>query len=72
MSERWKYQIKTGGGWGIFTAILIALFDLAEMSFEDAFLSKRFIFREIFFFIFGTFMMGFYFWKAKNKRLNNQ
>ena len=30
MSERWKYQIKMGGFWGIFMVIFMTLFQLKE------------------------------------------
>lgn len=35
MNERWKYQIKTGGFWGIFMTVFNILFELKQVSFLE-------------------------------------
>jgi hypothetical protein len=30
MSERWKYQLKMGGFWGVFMVVFMTLFELKE------------------------------------------
>ena len=70
MTDRWKYQIKTGGLWGIATATLISLFNLIDNSFEEEFLSKKFIVKLVFFLITGIFMVGYFSWKKKLKDEN--
>jgi hypothetical protein len=30
MSERWKYQIKSGGLWGVFMVIFMTMFEISE------------------------------------------
>jgi hypothetical protein len=32
MTDRWKYQIKTGGLWGLTTATILSLFNLIDKS----------------------------------------
>jgi hypothetical protein len=71
MSERWKYQIKTGGGWGIFLSLFLLAFDLFELSFADAFFSKRNLLRTLYFIVVGIFLLGYLSWKKKIKRDNN-
>jgi hypothetical protein len=34
MSERWKYQIKMGGIWGVFMTVFNVLFDIKETPFS--------------------------------------
>ena len=70
MSERWKYQIRTGGVWGLIMALAMSIFDLTDMSFEDAFLSKKNIFRLLYFLLVGTFIIGYYRWNKKAKQEN--
>ena len=33
MTERWKYQIKTGGFWDVFMIVFTILFELKQVSF---------------------------------------
>ncbi len=42
MSERWKYQIKMGGFWGIFMIIFMTLFELKENPFMEQLSSTNF------------------------------
>ncbi|MBP2283751.1 hypothetical protein H4V97_002069 [Flavobacterium sp. CG_23.5] len=65
MSERWKYQIKTGGGWGVFMALAMDLVDLTGMPFQDVFFSKVSIVRFTYFLLAGIFIIGYIKWKKK-------
>lgn len=66
MSERWKYQIKNGGFWGLFMAIFMVLFDLKENSLYEQLDSFQFYFRLIGFLLVGIFILGYFTWKNKN------
>ncbi len=67
MSERWKYQLKIGSIWGISFSVIIQIFDLLEMSFSQAFLSKRSLLRMLFFIVIGIFIVSYFSWKQKIK-----
>ena len=68
MTERWKYQIKTGGFWGLFMTIFMALFQMKEIPLSVQFTSFQFYFRFVVFMLVGIFVLGYSSWKAKNKR----
>ena len=68
MGDRWKYQIKNGGIWGLIVSSCIAVIDLFEMSFEEAFLSKEKLLRTLYFVLAGIFIIGYSNWKKKVKR----
>ncbi|MEC5164568.1 hypothetical protein RCH18_000284 [Flavobacterium sp. PL11] len=67
MSERWKYQIKTGGLWGLIIAVIIPTLDLFQLSFEHAFLSRQNLVRTAYFIIVGVFLIGYLRWRKKVK-----
>ena len=67
MSERWKFQLKKGLIWGFMISLLMAVLDTIEMSFEDAFLSKKNFLRIFFFVTTGIFIVGYFSWKKKIK-----
>ena len=67
MSERWKYQVKTGGLWGLIIAIVIPTLDLFQISAEQAFLSRHNLFRTVYFIIIGVFLIGYLSWRKKVK-----
>jgi amino acid permease len=71
MSERWKFQLKYGLIWGFMVSFIIAGFDLFEMSFEDAFLSKKNLSRMLLFVVSGIFVVSYFSWKKKIKRESN-
>ncbi|MBG6186657.1 hypothetical protein [Flavobacterium sp. CAN_S2] len=71
MSERWKFQIKYGLIWGFMVSFIMAGFDLFEMSFEDAFLSKKNLSRMLLFVLAGIFVVSYFSWKKKIKRESN-
>ncbi|OAB31406.1 hypothetical protein SAMN05444395_101618 [Flavobacterium fryxellicola] len=68
MSERWQFQIKNGGIWGFIISLCIAIIDLFEISFEDAFLSQEKLLRTLYFVLAGIFIVGYSTWKKKIKR----
>jgi hypothetical protein len=72
MSERWKYQIKMGGIWGLFMVVFMMLFELKEKSFTQQFYDQNFYIRAVSFILLGIFVLGYFNWNAKNKRENNQ
>jgi hypothetical protein len=71
MSERWKYQIKSGGLWGIFMILFMSLFELKEKLFMEQLSNPNFYIRAIFYLITGVFLLGYFNWKAKLKRENS-
>lgn len=72
MSERWKYQLKSGGFWGIFMIVFTSLFGLKELTFMQQISSTSFYIRATGYLIVGVFVLGYVNWRAKNKRENNQ
>lgn len=66
MSDRWKYQIKNGGFWGLFMAVFLVLFDLKEHSLYEQLNSFQFYFRLVGFLLVGIFILGYFTWKNKN------
>lgn len=72
MSERWKYQIKMGGIWGLFMVVFMMLFELKEKSFAQQFSDQNFYIRAVSFILLGIFVLGYFNWNTKNKRENNQ
>ena len=70
MNERWKYQLKTGGFWGIFMTIFNVLFEINETSLNEQFTSKNFYLRLVVYTLVGVFLLGYVNWKAKEKREN--
>ena len=72
MSERWKYQIKTGGFWGVFMILFMSLFELKEKPFMQQLSNPNFYLRAFFYLITGIFLLGYYNWKQKTKRENSE
>jgi len=71
MNERWKFQVKNGLIWGLIMSSCLAVFDVFEMSFEDAFLSKKTLFRTFYFVFTGIFLVSYFRWKRKTGIENN-
>lgn len=67
MSERWKYQIKSGGFYALAMTLLMTLWDCYALSFDEAVFSIRFVVRLVFFLVTGIFLIGYFNWKAKVK-----
>ena len=68
MNERWKYQIKTGGFWGIFMTVFNVLFELKQVSFLEQISKPTFYIRLVVYVIVGIFVLGYFNWKAKLKK----
>ena len=68
MSERWKYQIKSGLPFGLLLPIVLGLFDWYGTSFSDAFLTKKFLINLIIFLFGGIFVIGYFNWKEEQKK----
>jgi hypothetical protein len=68
MSERWKYQLKTGGFWGIFMSVFNLLFEMQEKPISIQLTSVGFYVRALIFILVGIFILGYFNWKAKVKR----
>lgn len=68
MSERWRYQIKTGGFWGLFMIAFTTLFSIKEKPISGLITTPDFYFRCVGFLLFGVFFLGYSSWKAKIKR----
>jgi hypothetical protein len=67
MSERWKYQLKMGGIWGIFMVVFMTLFELKEKPFMEQITSYNFYLRAVIYIAVGIFGLGYYNWKQKTK-----
>jgi hypothetical protein len=72
MSERWKYQIKTGAFWGIFMSVFNLLFEIQEKPLMVQLSAPAFYFRALVFVLLGIFVLGYVNWKQKAKQQNNQ
>ncbi|MGV1012762.1 MAG: hypothetical protein ACOYBS_09955 [Flavobacterium sp.] len=72
MSERWIYQIKTGGFWGVFMTAFNLFFELKDKTFMQQVTTSNFYIRAIGFILMGIFVLGYFNWKQKMKRQQNQ
>ncbi len=72
MSERWKYQIKTGAFWGIFMSVFNVLFEIQEKPLAVQLSSPVFYLRAVVFLLVGIFLLGYVNWKQKVKQNSNQ
>lgn len=71
MSERWKYQIKMGGFWGIFMIAFMTFFELKEKPFLEQLSDANFYVRALVYLVLGIFGLGYYNWKQKIKSENS-
>jgi hypothetical protein len=60
MSERWKYQLKMGGFWGVFMTIFNVLFEIKEISLSQQFASRNFYLRLVVYTLVGIFVLGYF------------
>lgn len=72
MSERWKYQIKTGGIWGGFMSVFMLFFDIKTITIAEQLSKPSFYIRAIAYIVLGIFVLGYFTWKSKNRRENNK
>ncbi len=70
MNERWKYQIKTGGIWGVFMSVFIILFDIKTISIAEQLSTPSFYIRAVGYIVLGIFVLGYFTWKSKTKKQN--
>ncbi len=68
MSERWKYQLKMGGFWGVFMVIFMTLFELKEKTISQQLSDNNFYIRAVSYIVIGIFVLGYFSWKEKVKR----
>jgi len=67
MSERWKYQIKMGGFWGIFMTAFMTWYESKQHPLSEQLSSPQLYIRLAGFLVFGIFVLGYYTWKSRNK-----
>lgn len=72
MSERWKYQIKTGTFWGVLMAVFTLLFNIKEISFKEQISNPNFWIRLIGYIVVGVLILGYFNWKGKQERDNSE
>jgi hypothetical protein len=71
MSERWKYQLKMGGFWGVFMVVFMTLFELQEKTISQQLSENNFYVRAVSYIVIGIFVLGYFSWKEKVKRENS-
>jgi len=69
MSERWKYQIKSGLPFGLLLPIFLGFLDWYGTSFSDAFFTLKILISFLVFLFLGIFVIGYYNWREKRKTL---
>ncbi len=72
MSERWKYQIKKGLIFGLIWSVLSLLFKLRVSTISEQITSVELYYHIIVGFIIGCFIIGYFDWKVKNKKVDKQ
>ncbi|POS03167.1 hypothetical protein [Flavobacterium croceum] len=68
MSDRWKYQLKMGGLWGVFMIVFMTLFEIKEKPLAQQLSDKNFYIRAVAYVGLGIFFLGYMSWKEKIKR----
>jgi len=71
MSDRWKYQIKTGGFWGIFMTFFNVLFEIKEKPLMEQLHATNFYIRAVGYTLVGIFILGYFNWKQLEKQRNS-
>lgn len=72
MSDKWKYQIKSGGIWGLFMIVFTVLFEIKEKPLAVQLSSANFYIRAVAYLLIGIFVLGYFNWKSKVKQQNKQ
>jgi nicotinamide riboside transporter PnuC len=67
MSERWRYQIKSGLPFGLLLPIVLGIIDWYKTSFSEAFFTFKFLISLLVFLFGGIVVIGYYNWKEKRK-----
>lgn len=68
MSERWKYQVKVGGLWGLFMIVFSTWYLTEKTPLEKQLADNGYYFRAIGYLLFGIFVLGYSSWTAKKRR----
>ncbi len=72
MNKRWNYQLVTGGLWGVFMTAFNVLFEFKDKPLAQQLVSANFYIRAVVFILVGIFVLGYFNWKAKVKREQEQ
>lgn len=72
MSERWKYQIKTGLPFGIGFPVFMTIMEAWSNDSAMVFISWKFVVKLLVMVAVGVFVIGYYNWKAKQKELEKE
>ena len=72
MSPRWRYQILSGGFWGLFMTIFMAFYESRENPLAKQLSEPQFYIRFASFTFIGIFVLGYFNWKAKTKMRNKE
>jgi uncharacterized membrane protein len=68
MSERWKYQLKTGIFWGLFMIIFMTIINWREKPIMTEVTLPKFYVKLAIYLIVGIFGLGYFNWKALKKQ----
>lgn len=68
MSERWRFQIKTGIFWGLFMIGFSTWSLSGSTPLANQFADNSYYFRAVGYIIFGIFVLGYSSWTAKKRR----
>ncbi|CAM3942163.1 hypothetical protein B0A58_09730 [Flavobacterium branchiophilum NBRC 15030 = ATCC 35035] len=68
MNERWKYQVKTGGIWGIFMIVFSTWYYTNTKPLALQLAEGGYYFRAVGYLVFGVFVLGYSSWTAKQRR----
>ncbi len=69
MSERWKFQLRSGLIFGLVFTFMMSLMD--EKSLEDQFSSTKFYIRILTNILVGVFVIGYFMWKGQDEKNNS-
>lgn len=71
MSERWKYQIRMGGIWGLFMTVFMTWYEAKEHPLIEQLSSPQLYIRMVAFLAVGIFVLGYYTWKNRKGGTTN-
>jgi len=69
MSERWKFQIRMGGMWGIFMTVFMTWYETKEHPLTEQLSSAQLYIRMVAFLAVGIFGLGYYGWKNRKSEV---
>ena len=68
MTARLKYQLVSGGFWGLFMTLFNMLFEIKEKPLSVQLSTVDFYVRALAFILVGIFVLGYINWKAKERK----